>query len=306
MKIRIICYKIREKIFCLRFKKLKECNLPYRYFDEKSRSEKWVFYQNNRFNYYHNLENALNDIGRYDLTYHVQTKVEYYPKTIKKIDIIHFHEFDSVIHALYKNPESFNIPDEYLYEYSEQQLNYLKTIKSFFKIIGLKDTDSSKEVKKLENEYIKLEKEKPTILKKIKLHVLWYKLQNLNRKDKLERCINSRAKEFENYRTIWKNKEKIEDILNEKSISIIYKYPNKNKNQRYLLLKENEFVGIAEANNETKIKFKDLTQKMVDKGKYKSFKEYKKTLLKDFQEYDQLFTEDSYIYIYKIKLIEKF
>lgn len=303
-KLRRIFYEIKEKIFCCRFKKMKQCNLPYRYFDERSQSEKWVFYRNDHFVYYHNLENALGDIGRYDLIYHVQTKVKYYPN-IEKIDIIHFHDFDSVIQALYQNPESFNIPKEYLNEYSEQQLNYLKTIKSFFNIIGLKDTKDSKEVIEIEKQYDKLSNEK-SIIKKLKFQILSYKLKILTRRDKRNRCINTRAKEFENYRTIWRDKELIKDILNGKFIYKIYKYPNKNKNQRYLLLKENEYVGIAESFEENKIKFKDLKEDMIDKGKNKTFKECKKVLLKDYQKYDEKFNEDSYIYIYKVKLIEKF
>ena len=62
----------------------------------------------------------------------------YHYKTEKK-DYSHAHNFEGVIRALYYFPETFEIPNEVKDEYSNQQLNYLKTLKNELLESNLKD-----------------------------------------------------------------------------------------------------------------------------------------------------------------------
>ena len=84
------------------------------------------------------------------------------------------------------------------------------------------------------------------------------------------------------------------------------------KNQKYLVSYDNNYLGIVEIVDEEIIKFKDLSEDMVNYKLtgFKSFKEYKNRMKKDFIEdgkiFNEEFTDESLICYETIKVIERF
>lgn len=59
---------------------------------------------------------------------HFQTALMYHYRTEAFDDVDHDHTFESVMWVANEYPDSFEIPEEYLHEYSQQELDYLKKI----------------------------------------------------------------------------------------------------------------------------------------------------------------------------------
>ena len=132
-------------------KKYKNCSIPYPFYDKKKNIIEWVMYNSNikQFNINNSLSNSLEEIIKCGLIYHYKAKIlgrENSKQELKyRLMINHCHTFDEIIKKLYDYPETFEIPNEFLEEYSKQELEYLKQIKNYLLLIGLKDLRGSKE-----------------------------------------------------------------------------------------------------------------------------------------------------------------
>lgn len=317
-KIQFFIYELKDK---RRYKKFKNCSIPYPFYDKKRNVFEWIRYSNviNQYETTNNLIDALESIGNIEMIYHYKANFYNYEKNKYENIISHCHSFDELINELYRYPESFEIPSEYLNEYSNQELNYIKSIKKYFKLINLKDEKYSKELEELDNKWESLRDKKHKSLKEIIfLHNTYSKeWDKLSEKEKLERCNNKKALEFYNYHQIWTKTDKVaKAIINgEKDYKIYIKYPfsSSKLNEKFLVVNTNyEYLGIVKVIKEDIIKFKDLKENMVDYklAGFKNFNEYKDSMFKDFKEeceaYDEKFTKESLISYVKLEVVEKF
>lgn len=317
-KIQFFIYELKDK---RRYKKFKNCSIPYPFYDKKRNVFEWIRYSNviNQFETTNNLIDALGSIGNIGMIYHY--KANFYNYENKKYEniISHCHSFDELINELYRYPESFEIPNEYLDEYSNQELNYIKSIKKYFKLINLKDEKYSKELEELDNKWENLQDKKHKSLKEnIFLHNTYSKKwDKISEKENIKRCNNKKALEFYNYHQIWTKTDKVANaIINgEKDYKIYIKhsFSSSKLNEKFLVVNTNyEYLGIVKVIKEDIIKFKDLEENMVDYklAGFKNFNEYKNSMFKDFKEeceaYDEEFTEDSLISYVKLEVVEKF
>ncbi len=317
-KIQFFIYELKDK---RRYKKFKNCSIPYPFYDKKRNVFEWIRYSNviNQYETTNNLIDALGSIGNIEMIYHYKANFYNYEKKKYENIISHCHSFDELINELYRYPESFEIPSEYLNEYSNQELNYIKSIKKYFKLINLKDEKYSKELEELDNKWEALRDKKHKSLKEIIfLHNTYSKeWDKLSEKEKLERCNNKKALEFYNYHQIWAKTDKVANaIINgEKDYKIYIKHPfsSSKLNEKFLVVNTNyEYLGIVKVIKEDIIKFKDLKENMVDYklAGFKNFNEYKDSMFKDFKEeceaYDEKFTKESLISYVKLEVVEKF
>lgn len=68
----------------------------------------------------------------------------------------HSHDFENVVNELYHNPESFRIKNDEVNYYSDQEIKYLKKLKSYLLALGLKDINvDENQVKRVNNSFIK-------------------------------------------------------------------------------------------------------------------------------------------------------
>ena len=316
-KIKLYFYKLKEN---KRYKKFKDCNLPYPFFDSKRDTFEWVKYTNKQCIVEPNLLYAIGDIARAGVTYHYKANAFEFVKD-KKFKcspmINHCHSFDEVIQALYDYPESFIIPDEFLYEYSNQELRYLKQTRSYLHLIGLKDIKRSKEINKLDMEFDRIYAKKHKNIKD-KLHLKNYdrKLKKIKYEDNLKRYSNSKVLEYQSYCFMNIDKKQIaKAIMSGKKdylININYSFSKPTKNEKYLVSYDSEFLGIVESYSEEILKFKDLKEDMINYKLtgFKSFQDYKNDMKEKFKKdakiYNEDFTDESLINYAKLKIIEKF
>lgn len=104
------------------YKKFKNCYLPCSYYDKDKNIFSWVNYINEMVNVNDCLLDAMSDVIKASLIYYYSVDE----------NICHTHNFDDVIRSLYKYPESFTIPSDYLSDYSKQEYNYLMQVISYF------------------------------------------------------------------------------------------------------------------------------------------------------------------------------
>lgn len=308
-----------------RYRQFKKCSLPYPYYDKKRDIFEWVYYDKARqggYDIQNSLFEALSNVSCTGVTYDYEALM-YGRKSPEqkepKYQMMesHCHSFDEVVRCLYTYPESFRIPEEYLYEYSEQELRCLKGMQSYLKATGLKDEKESPEIAALNEQWKEIDNKKKKGLKE-RLFLLRYskKFEKLQNKEKFKRYENSRALEFSNYYHMWIKNDTIADaIINGKKdyrIYIQHSFSSSKLNERFLVINSNnDYIGIVEVVSEEIIKFKDLLEDMVDYklAGFKKFKDYKDHLLKDFKKestaYNEDFTEDSLIKYVKLKVIEK-
>lgn len=315
--IKELIYILREK---KRYKKLKNCNIPYPFFDKKRNIFEWVQFskENNSFITNGNIQDALNEMVTTGLIYHYKLNSYNYDKQKYTKDISHGHNFNDVISALYDYPESFEIPNEYINEYSDQELKYIKNLKEYFKLINLKDIKYNKEIEKLDNKWSKIYNKKHKSLKDyIFINHTYSKSWNkLNEIDKLNRYNNQKALEYSKYQTLYVNNNTSSAILNNKKDYIIFlkhSFTESRLNKKLLIVNDDyKYTGIIEIVSEKEIKFKDLKEDMVDYklAGFKNFKEYKNSLYNDFKDecnaYDEEFNNESLIIYVKLEVVEKF
>lgn len=302
-RIKLYLYQHKEN---KRYKKFKSCTLPYPFFDEKRITFEWVTYIKKQYCINRSLLYAIENLARTGVIYHY-----------KQQKIKHCHSFDEVIEALYKYPESFAIPDEFLSEYSNQELLFLKQVQSYLHLIGLRDYTESKKMQDINNRFDYIyDKKHKTIKDKLFLMTYHKKCRKQEYKGNLKRYTNTKVLEYLSYSAINVSEKRVaKSILNgekDYAIKVKYSFSEPSKNKKSLIICNGTFIGVVENQSEEVIKFKDLKEEMVNFKLlgFKSFKEYKNNLKQEFKEeskmYNEKFTEESEIYYIKLKTIETF
>lgn len=322
-------YKYYDWKINKRYKKFKNCSLPYPFWDKKRDTFEWVYYDESRQSGYDiqtSLYEALGNASNSGVCYHYEAYLYVYerknPDQAKaKYQMMesHCHSFDEIVQCLYSYPESFRIPDEYLEEYSKQELRCLKKMQSYLNAIGLKDEKDSPELIALNEKWERIDsKRKKSLLDRLFLLRYSKKWEVLREKEKLERANNERASLYSSYYPLYTSKKGIAEayINGKKDYIIDRKYSfrkSKEIGKRFMVVNsDNEYCGTLEIISEEQIPFKDLKEEMVDYklAGYKTFSEYKKHLYDDYREsgkiYNEEFTEDSLISYSKVKVLEKF
>lgn len=312
-------YHVRRRNWWYRH--LKNCSLPYPYWSEKRDTFLWVYYDKNRkkFETQSELYEALGDICCTGFTYHYRSlsylRYREDKKEVYKVTESHGHNFNEIVKAVYDYPETFAIPDDCLEEYSKQEVCYLKRVQNYLRLIGLKDYKISKEREEVGEKWdVIYEKEKRTILDKIKKRHYEIIEHKLIKKEKLARYENTKVKEYADCFYMHIEKEKVlQAMLDGTKDYRIFSYCRTRIGDRYFLLDDEEnFHALIEFTEEEQIPFKDLTEDKINYKVYgdKTFEDYKEKLLKQFQEdnkwREEKFTEDSPILYAKFKIIKKF
>ena len=320
MKFKNYIYEQKENI---RYIKVKSCNLPYPFWNKKRQTFEWVRYSKDYKCYCvePSLVYSIGEVARTGVTYHYKAKLygrEFPTQTIKhRLMVNHCHSFEEVVKALYDYPETFSVPNEFLDEYSKQELDYLKKAKKYLQLIELKDIKPSKERELLDekwnNVYTKKRKSIKDLLFLFNYQKRWRKI--IFNED-LKRYSNEFVQKYDFCRFMDLDNEKIANAImdGEKNykIDVKYSFSQSFKNQKYLVSYDNNYLGIVEIVDEKVIKFKDLSEDMVNYKLtgFKSFKEYKNSMKKDFIEdgkiYNEEFTDESLICYETIKVIERF
>lgn len=156
----------------------------------------YVYYDNiqNQFQVDINLSHVFENFVKYNCTYHYKAIIEVIGIDGNfeiKNQILHCHSFEDVINAVYMYPVSFEIPEEYLNEYSEQELKFLDKIKRFLISIDLKDIKRSKEEIILDKKIYKLYSKPRTLINSIKLEKLYKEYDVCRYNRKIKRCSNN-------------------------------------------------------------------------------------------------------------------
>ncbi len=231
----------------------------------------------------------------------------------------HCHSFDEVVRRVYRYPETFHIPDDYLDEYSKQELSFLKKMQSYLKAIGLLDEKESSEITALNEKWKEIDDKKRKSIKDY-FFLLGYskRWEKLREKENLKRYTNEKASLYSSYYPLYTEKKGIaEAYLNgQKDYILKRKYSFDKKTQvgdRYMVVNaNNEYCGTLEVISEEFIPFKELKDEMVDYkfAGYKTFLEYQKHLYQDYLEsakmFQEEFTEESLLTYLKVKVLEKF
>ena len=320
MKFKNYIYERKENI---RYKKIKSCNLPYPFFDKKRQTFEWVRYSKDYKHYCTNpsLFYSIGEIARTGVTYHYKAKLYgrgFSTQEIKyRLMVSHCHSFEEVVRALYDYPETFFIPDEFLNEYSKQELIYLKEVKNYLLLIGVNDIKESKERKLLDEKWdIIYNKKHKNIKDRIFMMNYSKRWKKLEHEEYLKRYSNPKVIEFSSDCHLDIDNEKAANaIMNREKnykINVKYSFSESFKNQKYLVSYDGKYLGIVQVVNEKVIKFKDLSEDMVNYklAGFKSFEEYKNNMKKEFIEegkiYNEEFTDESLICYENLKVIEKF
>lgn len=315
-KVKYYFFTIKEN---KRYKKIKSCNLPFPFFSKSAPSIEWVRYSRNYRRYCADtsLFYSIGEIIRTGVTYHY--RVGLYKKGFhnQKLKHSHCHSFEEVVKVLYDYPETFSVPNEFLDEYSKQELDYLKKAKKYLQLIELKDIKPSKERELLDEKWNDVYTKKR---KSIKDLLFLFNYQKRWRKiifnEDLKRYSNENVQKYDFCRFMDLDNEKVANAImdGEKNykIDVKYSFSESFKNQKYLVSYDNNYLGIVEIVDEKVIKFKDLSEDMVNYklAGFKSFKEYKNSMKKDFIEdgkiFNEEFTDESLICYETIKVIERF
>lgn len=320
MKFKNYIYEQKENI---RYIKVKSCNLPYPFWNKKRQTFEWVRYSKDYKCYCvePSLVYSIGEVARTGVTYHYKAKLygrEFPTQTIKyRLMVNHCHSFEEVVMALYDYPETFFIPDDFLNEYSKQELSYLKEVKNYLLLIGLKDIKKSKERELLDEKWDIIYNKKHKNLKD-KLFMMNYskRWKKLEHEEYLKRYSNPKVWEFSSDRHLDIDNKKVANaIINgekDYKISVKYSFLPEIKGTRYLVSYDGKYLGIVQVVDEKVIKFKDLSEDMVNYKLtgFKSFKDYKNSMKKDFIEdgkiYNEEFTDESLVCYETLKVIEKF
>ena len=140
-----------EMVFLIRaeyekkYERFKKNNLPTFFYNKVREKMEYVYYSNDSLNVFNNLTDALGDLVTtcfyypFNCTY-VAIR---YENNEKQVEIIsghnHAHSFEEVVRELYYYPETFRIPKNDRFYYSEQELEYLNRVQKFLLFLGLKD-----------------------------------------------------------------------------------------------------------------------------------------------------------------------
>ena len=157
-----------------RYKKFKNCSLPYPFWDKRRDTFEWVYYNINRnptnYNIQNSLYEALGSVSNSGVTYHYEAFM-YGRKNPEdkeaKYQMMesHCHSFDEIVKYVYNYPESFRIPDDCLEEYSKQELLCLKKMQSYLNAVGLLDEKENLKMKALNEKRKKIADKKRKSIK---------------------------------------------------------------------------------------------------------------------------------------------
>lgn len=317
-KLKYCYYKKRSNHW---YKKFKNCSLPYPYWSPKRDTFEWVRYDKDRkeFDVQSELFESLGDMACTGLTYHYKShsyfRYKEGNKEVYKIRESHGHNFNEIVKAVYDYPETFSIPNDCLEEYSKQEIRYLKRVQNYLKLIGLKDFEISKEREEIAKKWDAISlKEKKNIVDKIKKMYYAKQEDKIIKKEKFLRYENSKAYLYADCFYMHIEKEKVlKSMLNGEKDYRVFRYCGSRVGKKYFLLdKEENYYALIEFIEEQKIKFKNLSEDKINYKVYgyKTFKEYKASLYKDFLEdarwYEEDFEENTEVLYAKFKIIEKF
>ncbi len=310
-----------------RYRKFKNCSLPYPFWDKKRDTFEWVYYDEYRqlgYDIQTSLYEALGNVSCSGVTYHFEAFM-YGRKSSEEKEAkyqmmeSHCHSFDEVVRYVYNYPESFHIPDDCFVEYSKQELRCLKKMQSYLKAIGLPDKKESHEITALNEEWQIIDSKKRKSLKDY-LFLLRYtkKWEKLREKENLKRCANEKALLYSSYYPLYTENEGTAEafLTGQKDYILKRKYSFDKKEEIgncYMVVNmDNEYCGTLEVVREEIFPFKELKPEMVNYklAGYKTFLEYKEYLYQKYQEsakmYQEEFTEDSLLSYLKVKVLEKF
>lgn len=135
--------------FNKRYDKYKKNNLPTPFWDEERQVKEYVCFNNDdKLEVYPEISYGLEDISLAGLYYpFIDKHVEGSLKNKKWTVVVghnHGHSFEEVLRALYYSPESFKIEKKDYVYYSTQELEYLRRIQNYLKLIGMKDLGKDK------------------------------------------------------------------------------------------------------------------------------------------------------------------
>lgn len=309
-----------------RYKKFKNCSLPYPFWDKRRETFEWVYYDEYKqggYDIQSSLYEALGNVSSSGVTYHYEAFM-YGRKNSEekeaKYQMIesHCHSFDEIVRCVYRHPETFHIPEDCLEEYSKQELRCLKKMQSYLKAIGLPDEKESKEMTALNEKWQEIDHKKKKSLKD-RFFLLNYqkRWEKLRENENLKRYANEKALLYSTYYPLYTEKKGMaEAYLNNQKDYILkrkYYFNTTQVGNKYMLVNlNNEYCGTLEVISEEFIPFKELKPEMVDYklAGYKTFLEYKKHLYQDYNEdgkrLKEEFTEDSLLVYLKVKVLERF
>lgn len=310
-----------------RYKKFKNCSLPYPFLDKRRDTFEWVYYDKYRQDGYDiqtSLYEALGNVSSSGVTYHYEAFM-YGRKNPEEKDAkyqmmeSHCHSFDEVLRCVYRYPETFNIPDDCLEEYSKQEICYLKKLQSYLKAIGLPDEKESSEITALNEKWKEIDDKKRKSIKDY-FFLLGYskRWERLREKENLKRYANEKAMLYSSYYPLYTKKKGISEayLSGKKDYILSRKYSFDKKTQvgkHYMVVNpDNEYCGTLEVISEEFIPFKELKAEMVDYklAGYETFLEYQEHLYHDYHEdgktFKEEFTEDSLLIYLKVNVLEKF
>ena len=139
------------KTFYKRYDKFKKNNLPTPFWDRERQVLEYVFYDNE-----FNINTNLVDSFRNKLSfYYAFNSITLTKEGIKKIGHRHEHTFEEVVRDLYDYPVSFNITKKDEIYYSKQELSYLKILKNYLLLVGLRDVEDNIRVSRYRNKLVK-------------------------------------------------------------------------------------------------------------------------------------------------------
>ena len=281
-----------------RYKKFRNCNLPYPFWDKKRDTFEWVYYDKYRqggYDIQKSLYEALGNVSSSGVTYHYEAFM-YGRKNPEQEELkyqmmeSHCHSFDEIVGCVYDYPESFCIPEDCLEEYSKQELRFLKKMQSYLKAIGLPDKKESPEITALDKKWEEIDNKKRKNLRD-RFFLLCYqkKWEKLREKEKLKRYTNEKALLYSSYHPLYTEKTGVtEAYLNGKKDYILRRKYTFHKEtevgNRYMVVNpENEYCGTLEVISEEFISFKDLKASKVDYKLtgYKTFLDYKEHLYQE-------------------------
>ncbi len=116
-KIKTFGYRLRDN---KRYKKFKNCSIPYPFYDDKRNTFEWVAYYKDikQYDIRGSLVDAIGVSTSSGIIYHYRAKF-FGRETPDQEPNYHFgvshcRNFDEVVKELYDYPETFEIPDEFL------------------------------------------------------------------------------------------------------------------------------------------------------------------------------------------------
>ena len=136
--------KKQAKEFEKRYDKFENCNLPTPFWDDERKTLEYVYFEDNKPRVNYSIYEALGDIAYTGFYYpftsgYMTCKINTDEDFRYEVGHNHAHNFEEVVRWLYNYPESFSIAKDEEEFYSKQELEYLRNVKEYLLVIGMKD-----------------------------------------------------------------------------------------------------------------------------------------------------------------------